>query len=79
MCVSISPGQARQPPRIVDRRIGRDGALDRHDAAVRDADVERLAAAIGQPRIADDQIHVDYSTLMPASRMIGHHLSISAL
>ena len=43
--------------RIVDRRIGRDGALDRHDAPVRDADVERLLRPVGEPRIADDQIH----------------------
>ena len=43
--------------RIMDRRVGGDRRLDRHDAPIRDADVARLVRPVEQPRIADDQVH----------------------
>src|SRR5262249_53675905 len=67
---------------IMHRRIGRDVRLDRDDAAGGDADVVRRALAVGEPRIADDEVHREagrYSTLMSAALITGHHLSISAL
>ena len=59
MDVRLDQSRAGELPlRVVDLRVGRDGALDRNDAPVRDADVERRAAAIGQARIADDEVHL---------------------
>ena len=48
---------AETATRIMLRRVDHQPRLDGHDAAARDADVERLARAIGQPRIADDEVH----------------------
>ena len=49
-------GTGEAAARVVNLRIRRDRMLDRHDAAVRDADVMR-PVAVGQARIADDEIH----------------------
>ena len=57
MWVSIRPGQARRPG-VVDLALGGKPALDRDDPAFLDADIQRtVGRTIGQPRIADDQIH----------------------
>ena len=60
------PGTGEAAFRVMDRRVGRDAAFDRGDAAVRDADVERLPCAVGEPRVADDEVkrHAPQSTLM---------------
>ena len=51
-------GAGEAAARIMDRRIGRERALDCHDAPIRDADVERRAGPIEQSRIADDEVHL---------------------
>ena len=49
------------PAGVVDLALGGKPALDRDDPAFLDADVQRtVGRTIGQPRIADDQIHARY-------------------
>ena len=52
-------GTGQQALGVVDRRVGGDIAPDGGDAAVCNADVERLAGAVIKPRVADDEVHGD--------------------
>ena len=52
-------GTGEQTLGVIGGRVGGDVALDGGDAAALDADVERLTGAVVQPRIADDEVHVD--------------------
>src|SRR5262249_8764116 len=49
----------KAPARVVALRVGVQPALDGDDAALVDADVERAVGdAVGQQRVADDEVHV---------------------
>ena len=46
------------PPGVIDLRLGGQAALDRGDAALRDADIHgSVRGTIGEPRVADDEVH----------------------
>ena len=49
-------GTAQAPARVMLGSVSDKLVLDRRDTPIRDADVHRLARAVGEPRVADDEV-----------------------